>query len=69
MAGLGNQMRGNGLAKVQRQNFRDGGEGRTYIPIDNKEILEKLYEDFLDKGYPPEQAEKLAKKEFEKRAK
>ena len=69
MAGLGKQMRGNGLARVQRQNFSDGGEGRTYIPIDNQEILEKLYEDFLDKGYPPEQAEKLAKKEFEKRAK
>ena len=69
MAGLGKQIRGNRLAKIQRQNFSSGGEGRSYIPIDNQEILERLYEDFLDKGHSPEQAEKLAKKEFEKRAK
>ena len=69
MAGLGKQTRGNGLARVQRQNFSGGGgsgtAGRGHIRIDNDTILEQLYEKYIDQGYPPEQAEKLARKEFE----
>jgi hypothetical protein len=69
MAGLGKQTRGSGLAKVQRQEFGSGGSGRAYVPIDNDTILEQLYEKYLDQGKTPQEAEKLAKKEFDDKAK
>jgi len=68
MSGIGKQIRGSGLAKVQRQGFKDGS-GRGFVPIDNDAILERLYEDFLDEGYSPKEAEKLAKKKFDETAK
>jgi hypothetical protein len=67
MAGLGKQTRGNGLARVQRQKFGSGGEGRGHVPIDNQTILEQLYEKYLDEGYSPQEAEKKARKEFDKK--
>ena len=69
MAGLGKQTRGSGLAKVQRQEFGGGGSGRASVPIDNDTILEQLYEKYLDQGKTPQEAEKLAKKEFDDKAK
>ena len=36
MAGLGKQMRGNGLAKVQRQNFEKGGKAFPDLSGDGK---------------------------------
>ena len=69
MAGLGKQTRGSGLAKVQRQEFGGGGSGRAYVLIDNDTILEQLYEKYLDQGKTPQEAEKLAKKEFDDKAK
>ena len=34
----------------------------------NERLLEKIYEDFLEEGFSPEEAAKKAKEEFEKRA-
>ena len=36
MAGLGKQMRGNGIAKVQRQNFEKGGKAFPDLSGDGK---------------------------------
>jgi hypothetical protein len=42
MAGLGKQMRGNGIAKVQRQEFEEGGKAFPDLSGDNKTTFKDI---------------------------
>jgi hypothetical protein len=42
MAGLGRQMRGNGIAKVQRQEFEKGGKAFPDLSGDNKTTFKDI---------------------------